>query len=107
MNLHAAAEWWSFQPLVNVDAEVTSANIGTFLAKAAKKSALEMSPAALKRTLIRRATYDLTGLPPTMVDVEAFVADKSPTAFDKVLEAFSNVAAASCQACRMAWVTSP
>ena len=39
-----------------------------------------------KRTLIRRATYDLTGLPPTPEEIEAFLKDDSPDAFAKVVE---------------------
>ena len=46
-----------------------------------KRSSLQPGKAADKRTLIRRATYDLTGLPPTPEEVGAFVADKSPDAF--------------------------
>ena len=43
------------------------------------------SPAA-KHTLLRRVTYDLTGLPPTPEDIDSFVADKSPDAFAKVVD---------------------
>jgi hypothetical protein len=39
-----------------------------------------------KRTLIRRATFDLTGLPPTPDEIEAFLADPSPDAFAKVVD---------------------
>ncbi len=39
-----------------------------------------------KRTLIRRATYDLTGLPPTPQEVQAFLDDKSPNAYEKVVD---------------------
>ncbi|MGB1790052.1 MAG: DUF1549 domain-containing protein, partial [Limisphaerales bacterium] len=39
-----------------------------------------------KRTLIRRATYDLTGLPPTPAEVDAFLDDPSPRAFAHVVE---------------------
>src|SRR5205814_4738836 len=39
-----------------------------------------------KRTLIRRATYDLTGLPPSPEAVDAFLADTSPDAFEKVID---------------------
>jgi hypothetical protein len=44
------------------------------------------SPRADKRTLIRRASFDLTGLPPKPSDVEAFIADNSPDAFAKVVD---------------------
>jgi hypothetical protein len=55
------------------------------LAKLEDKS-LRPAPPAEKRTLIRRATYDLTGLPPTVEEVEVFLADKSPNAFAKVID---------------------
>ncbi len=44
------------------------------------------APKADKRTLIRRATFDLTGLPPKPGEVAAFIADKSPDAFAKVVD---------------------
>jgi len=47
---------------------------------------LHPAPTADRRTLIRRATYDLTGLPPTPEEVEAFLADDSPNAFAKVID---------------------
>ncbi len=47
---------------------------------------LKPAPAADKQTLIRRATFDLTGLPPTPQEVDAFLADKSPKAFEKVID---------------------
>jgi hypothetical protein len=47
---------------------------------------LAPAPAADKRTLIRRATFDLIGLPPSPEEVEAFLADNSPGAFEKVVD---------------------
>ena len=55
------------------------------LAKLEEKNLKPASPAE-KRTLIRRATFDLIGLPPTEQEIEAFFADKSPTAFAKVVD---------------------
>jgi hypothetical protein len=55
------------------------------LAKLEEKG-LTPTPQADKRTLIRRATFDLTGLPPTPEEIEAFLADKSPGAFAKVVD---------------------
>jgi hypothetical protein len=54
----------------------------------AKLEAAGMAPSkpADKRTLIRRATFDLIGLPPTPEEVDAFLADRSPGAFEKVVE---------------------
>jgi hypothetical protein len=54
----------------------------------AKLEAKRIAPAkpADRRTLIRRATFDLTGLPPTADEVAAFVSDRSPNAFEKVVD---------------------
>jgi hypothetical protein len=49
-------------------------------------SFLKPSPRADRRTLIRRATFDLTGLPPTPEDVETFVNDKAPGSYMKLIE---------------------
>ena len=48
------------------------------------------APAANRRTLLRRVTYDLTGLPPTAADTDGFLADKSPDAYDKVVDRLLN-----------------
>ncbi|MBY0514571.1 MAG: DUF1549 and DUF1553 domain-containing protein [Gemmataceae bacterium] len=54
----------------------------------AKLAAAELTPAApaTREQLIRRVTFDLTGLPPTPEEVQAFVADKSPDAWEKVVD---------------------
>jgi hypothetical protein len=84
---------WAFQPLTKVVVpKVADPNgrikkpIDAFiLAKLAEKE-LQPAPAADRVTLIRRATFDLTGLPPTPEEIDAFVKDKSPDAFDNLVE---------------------
>jgi len=59
--------------------------VDAFLLDRLTREGLAFSPEARKETLIRRVTLDLTGLPPTPRDVEAFVADHSPDAWDKLV----------------------
>jgi hypothetical protein len=63
-----------------------SAVLDAFIAAKLTEKKLTTAPPADKRTLIRRATFDLTGLPPTPEEVEAFLADKSPDAFAKIVD---------------------
>jgi hypothetical protein len=60
--------------------------IDAFIAAELEAKGITLSPAADKITLLRRATLDLTGLPPTPEEVDAFLADTSPEAFGKVVD---------------------
>ena len=60
--------------------------VDRFILAKLEEKGLTPSPPADKRTLIRRATFDLTGLPPAPAEVEAFLADDSPDAFAKVVD---------------------
>jgi cytochrome c553 len=60
--------------------------IDLFILAALEARHLSPNPRADRRTLIRRATFDLIGLPPTPEEVDAFVADKSPDAWEKVVD---------------------
>jgi Protein of unknown function (DUF1553)/Protein of unknown function (DUF1549)/Planctomycete cytochrome C len=61
-------------------------DIDVFVLSRLEQEGLTPSPEADKTTLIRRVTLDLTGLPPTVEDVEAFLADHSPLAYEKVVD---------------------
>lgn len=83
---------WAFQPIGSPDPpEVHNAAwlrtpVDAFVMAQLESQGLEPSPRADKRTLIRRVTYDLTGLPPTPDEVSAFVHDDDPEAYAKVVE---------------------
>ncbi len=67
------------------DGEVSNP-IDAFLQHRIKAAGLSPAPLADRRTLIRRVTLDLTGLPPTPEEVEAFLADESDGAYEKVID---------------------
>lgn len=60
--------------------------IDNFILARLEKEGLKPSPEASKETLVRRLFLDLTGLPPTIKDVDSFVADQSPDAYDKLVD---------------------
>jgi len=83
---------WAFLPVKNpVPPDVNATRfvrtpVDNFVLSKLEAAHLEPSPEADKRTLIRRATFDLIGLPPKPEEVAAFEADKSPDAFEKVID---------------------
>jgi hypothetical protein len=84
--------WWSFQPLkrpaipkLSTQYSVLSNPIDAFI-RTKLDAGLKPSPEADRRTLIRRVTFDLTGLPPTPEEVEAFVSDTAADAYEKVVD---------------------
>ena len=60
--------------------------IDAFVLEQLEREGLKPSPETDRATLIRRVTFDLTGLPPTPAEVDAFLADKSPNAYEKVVD---------------------
>lgn len=90
--LEAAKDFWAFQrPVVPPVPDVSDASwvrspIDRFVLAKLEAAGLEPAPQADRRTLIRRATFELTGLPPTPEEVEAFLADESPDAFARLVD---------------------
>src|SRR6185437_9199985 len=81
-----AREFWSFRQPVSHAKPSEQGAIDSFIAaKWAEKGLTPVSPAD-KRTLIRRVYFDLTGLPPSPEAVDAFLADKYPDAFAKLID---------------------
>ncbi len=84
--------WWSFQPLREHPVPRTAqpdwvrTKTDSFVLAKLEENNLRPSPPADPRTLIRRAYLDLTGLPPTYEQVEAFAADPSPTAYADLID---------------------
>ncbi len=83
---------WSFQPIVRPAiakaqrTDLIRTPVDAFLLTALEAKQLSFSPEADRRTLIRRATFDLHGLPPTPEEVEEFVNDPSPDAYERLIE---------------------
>lgn len=73
-------------PKVNAPLRVAANPIDAFIIARLEKQGLKPSPQADKATLIRRVTLDLTGLLPTPKEVEAFLKDDSPNAYEKVVD---------------------
>ncbi len=90
----AGALWWSFRPIASVappeikglDAAWIKTPIDAFILAGLKARGLRPSPPASRATLIRRVTFDLTGLPPTPEAVDAFMADGDPMAYEKLVD---------------------
>jgi hypothetical protein len=81
-------KWWSLQPLTRPAVPATGGRtpIDSFVLAKLREKGLKPSAQADRRTLIRRVTYDLHGLPPSAEEVEAFVADASPDAYEHLVD---------------------
>ena len=88
----AARKHWAFQPIPDVEPPAESDPlwsknpIDRFVRARLRQAGMEPAVAADRRTLIRRATFDLTGLPPTPEETAAFIADPAEDAFDRVVD---------------------
>jgi hypothetical protein len=77
---------WAFQPIKSPAVPTIGNPIDAFIRAKLQSENLKPSAEADKRTLIRRVTFDLTGLPPTPEEVQAFLDDPSENAYEKVVD---------------------
>jgi len=83
---------WSFQPLGEIALPAVTniawpqSEIDHFILARMEQAGLSPAGSADPGTLLRRVTYDLTGLPPTPAEIDSFLADRSPDAFVRVVE---------------------
>ena len=90
----ASKSWWSFQPVQRpappdppgLPAEWSVNSIDRFIYAKLRSSGLSPAPPADRRTLIRRLYFNLIGLPPAPDEVEQFVQDPDPAAYDRLVD---------------------
>jgi hypothetical protein len=87
-----ARSFWSFQPVTRPDVPAVKnpdrvrTPVDAFIGAKLDSAGLEPARAAVKTALLRRVYYDLVGLPPSVDDVKAFLVDKSPEAYERVVD---------------------
>ena len=86
-------QWWAFQPVKNPEPPVVKAadavihnEVDHFILARLAAENLTPAPEAGRAVLIRRVTFDLTGLPPTPPEVDAFLADTAPQAYERLVD---------------------
>jgi cytochrome c553 len=85
-------KFWAFQPVKAVsapavrDEEWARSSLDRFVLARLESAGIRPAPSADRRTLIRRATFDLTGLPPTPDEIDVFLKDDRPDAFARVVD---------------------
>jgi mono/diheme cytochrome c family protein len=82
------SDWWSLKPIVKpaIPASTSGNPIDGFILAKLEELHLKPSPEADRRTLIRRVTFDLTGLPPAPDEVESFLHDDDPRAYELLVD---------------------
>ena len=77
---------WAYEPPVKVDVAAGQNGVDVLVSRRLTEIGLKPSPEADRRTLIRRLSWDLIGLPPTPEEVTAFENDSSPTAYENLVD---------------------
>ncbi len=79
---------WSFETIQRPKAPEGRNPIDAFLLNRLRKEGLKPTPEANRETLIRRVSFALTGLPPTVKELDEFLADKAPNAYEKMVDRY-------------------
>ena len=86
-NVRAGRDWWSLRPIERPKPPSLKMNpIDSFIRFKLKKELLTPAPQASRRVLVRRAYFDLIGLPPSPKEIDHFLSDKSPNAWTKLID---------------------
>lgn len=86
------SEHWSFRPPTRLplpavqDLVRTTNPIDRFVGARLEREQIQPSPEASRETLIRRLTFDLTGLPPSVAEIDDYLSDRSPNAYERVVD---------------------
>ena len=92
MPIEQGRKWWAFQPVHETaalgvkDAAWAKTKIDSFVLAKLEEKGLKPSPPADPRTLVQRAYIDLAGYKPSFEEVESFINDKSPDAYEKLID---------------------
>jgi hypothetical protein len=84
----AGRDWWALKELRNAESGTQTASIDSFIRSKLEAKGLKPSPQADPRTLVRRLSFDLLGLPPTAEEIDAFTKDPSDAAYAKLVEKY-------------------
>ena len=85
-------EYWAFQPVKKPtlpavkNARWASSDVDRFLLAKLEAKGIQPAAAASKLTLLRRVTFDLTGLPPSLEEIDSYLSDTAPNAYEKVVD---------------------
>ena len=84
----AGLDWWALRPIVRptIPGGASGNPIDAFVRAKLASEGLAPAPEADRRTLVRRLTFDLTGLPPTLREIDDFLRDVRPDAYERVVD---------------------
>lgn len=92
MSIEEGRQFWSFKPVERTAIPLVSSKewiqtpVDAFILSKLEAMSLRPAVQADRRTLIRRVTFDLVGLPPTPIEIDAFLSDESPDSFERLVD---------------------